>query len=142
MFASALARNTAGSSSNAYRQIGVETAATTASPHQLVTMLFDGFRDSVDQARGAIVAGRIEDKGHAIARALRIVDEGLRAGLNLEAGGRLAADLQSLYDYLMLRLSHANVHNDLAALEECTKLLEPVRSAWIAIAPKADGSAH
>ena len=142
MFASALARNTAGSSSNAYRQIGVETAATTASPHQLVTMLSDGFRDSVDQARGAIVAGRIEDKGRAIARALRIVDEGLRAGLNLEAGGRLAADLQSLYDYLMLRLSHANVHNDLAALEECTKLLEPVRSAWIAIAPKADGSAH
>jgi flagellar secretion chaperone FliS len=142
MFASALARNTAGSSSNAYRQIGVETAATTASPHQLVTMLFDGFRDSVDQARGAIAAGRIEDKGRAIARALRIVDEGLRAGLNLEGGGRLAADLQSLYDYLMLRLSHANVHNDLAALEECTKLLEPVRSAWIAIAPKADGSAH
>jgi flagellar secretion chaperone FliS len=142
MFASALARNTAASSSNAYRQIGVETAATTASPHQLVTMLFDGFRDSVDQARGAIVAGRIEDKGRAIARALRIVDEGLRAGLNLEAGGRLAADLQSLYDYLMLRLTHANVHNDLAALEECTKLLEPVRSAWIAIAPKADGSAH
>lgn len=142
MFASALARNTAGSSGNAYRQIGVETAATTASPHQLVTMLFDGFRDSVAQARGAIVAGRIEDKGRAIGRALRIVDEGLRAGLNLEAGGRLAADLQSLYDYLMLRLSHANVHNDLAALEECALLLEPVRSAWIAIAPKADGSAH
>ena len=138
MFASALARKTAGPSSNAYRQIGVETAATTASPHQLVTMLFDGFRDAVAQARGAMAAGRIEDKGQAIGRALRIVDEGLRAGLNLEAGGRIAADLQALYTYIMLRLTHANIRNDDAALAECVSLLEPVRTAWVAIGRQAE----
>jgi flagellar secretion chaperone FliS len=146
MFASALARNPTGTSStgitNAYRQVGVETAAHTATPHQLVLMLFDGFRDAVAQARGAIAAGRVEDKGRAIARALRIVDEGLRAGLNLEGGGALAADLRSLYDYLMLRLTHANIHNDTAALEECTRLLEPVRSAWVAIGTQAEAHAH
>ena len=138
MFASALARKTAGPSSNAYRLIGVETAATTASPHQLVTMLFDGFRDAVAQARGAMAAGRIEDKGQAISRALRIVDEGLRAGLNLEAGGSLALDLQALYTFIMLRLTHANIHNDDAALAECVNLLEPVRSAWVSISRQAD----
>jgi flagellar secretion chaperone FliS len=142
MFASALARNTAGTSSNAYRQIGVETAATTASPHQLVTMLFDGFRDAVAQARGAMAAGRIEDKGQAIGRALRIVDEGLRAGLNLEGGGSIAADLQSLYTYIMLRLTHANLRNDDAALAECVNLLEPVRTAWVAIGRQAEAKAH
>jgi flagellar secretion chaperone FliS len=143
MFASALARNPAGiGSSSAYRQVGVETAAQAATPHQLVQMLFDGFRDAVAQARGAIAAGRIEDKGRAIARALRIVDEGLRAGLNLEGGGGLAADLQSLYDYLMLRLTHANIHNDAAALEECARLLEPVRSAWVAIGTRPEAHAH
>ena len=142
MFASALARKTAGPSSNAYRQIGVETAATTASPHQLVTMLFDGFRDAVAQARGAMAAGRIEDKGLAIGRALRIVDEGLRAGLNLEAGGAIAADLQALYTYIMLRLTHANIRNDDAALAECLSLLEPVRSAWVSISQQADAQAH
>jgi len=142
MFASAIARNTAGSSSAAYRQIGVETAATTASPHQLVTMLFDGFRDAVSQARGAMAAGRVEDKGVAIGRALRIVDEGLRAGLNLEAGGSIATDLQALYTYVMLRLTHANIHNDDAALAECVNLIEPVRTAWIAIGREAEEKAH
>jgi flagellar protein FliS len=141
MFASALARTPAGTG-GAYRQVGVETAAQAATPHQLVMMLFDGFRDAVAQARGALAAGRIDDKGRAIARALRIVDEGLRAGLNLEGGGALAADLQSLYDYLMLRLTHANIHNDPAALEECARLLEPVRSAWAAIGARAEAQAH
>jgi flagellar secretion chaperone FliS len=142
MFASALARNAAGASSNAYRQIGVETAATTASPHQLVTMLFDGFRDAVAQARGAMAAGRVEDKGQAIGRALRIVDEGLRAGLNLESGGNIAVDLQALYTYIMLRLTHANIRNDDAALAECVNLLEPVRTAWIAIGHQAEAKSH
>ncbi len=138
MFASALARNTTGASSNAYRQIGVETAASTATPHQLVLMLFDGFRDAVAQARGALAAGRIDDKGQAIGRALRIIDEGLRAGLNLESGGTIAADLQSLYTYIMLRLTHANIRNDDAALAECVSLLEPVRTAWVAIGRQAE----
>jgi flagellar protein FliS len=51
-------------------------------------------------------------KGRAIGRAVRIVDEGLRAGLNLEAGGRLASDLHELYGYLNLRLTQANLRND------------------------------
>jgi len=142
MFASALARTTPGASINAYRQVGVETAASSATPHQLVLMLFDGFRDAVAQARGAMAAGRIDDKGRAITRALGIVGDGLRGGLNLEAGGNLAADLESLYAYVMLRLVHANIHNDDAALEECSRLIEPVRAAWIAIGSQAEAKAH
>jgi flagellar protein FliS len=42
----------------------------------------------------------------------------------------------------MLRLTHANIHNDLAALEECTRLLEPVRSAWAAIGTQAEAHPH
>jgi flagellar secretion chaperone FliS len=142
MFASALARPGNASASNAYRQIGVETSAATASPHQLVLMLFDGFRDCIAQARGAMIAGQIEAKGRAIGRAVSIVGDGLKAGLNLEAGGNLAADLQALYAYISLRLTHANLHNDLAALEECERLMEPLRSAWVAIGPQAEAGAH
>jgi flagellar protein FliS len=36
-----------------------------------------------------------------------------------------------------LRLTQANLNNDVAALDECVKLLEPVRSAWLAIGPAA-----
>jgi flagellar protein FliS len=93
-------------------------------------MLFDGFVDAVAQARGAMRAGQTELKGRAIGRALRIVDEGLKASLNLEAGGDLAADLNDLYAYTSLRLMQANRRNDEAALDECLRLIEPLRDAW------------
>ena len=103
----------------------------------LVTMLFDGFVDSVAQARGAMRSGNIEAKGRAIGRAVSIVNEGLKGTLNLRDGGKLAADLDGLYAYITLRLTHANLRNDEAALVECNQLIEPVRSAWAGIADKA-----
>ena len=120
----------------AYRQVGVETATTGASPHRLVQMLFDGFRDCVAQARGALREKRIEAKCKAIGHAVRILEEGLRAGLDLDAGGALAADLNALYLYIAMRLTHANLHNDEAALDECARLIEPIRSAWAEIGPR------
>jgi flagellar protein FliS len=100
-------------------------------------MLYDGFFDAVAQARGALQAGRIEDKGRAIGRAVRIVEEGLRAALDEQQGGRLAANLKALYSYVALRLTEANLRNDAAALDECVRLIEPLRTAWQAIAPGA-----
>ncbi len=125
---------------NAYRQVGVQTAVTQASPHHLVSLLFDGCLEALVQARGAMRAGQVEAKGKAIGRAARIVDEGLRAALDLRDGGELAADLHALYGYLTMRLTQANLRNDGAALDECERLLVPLRDAWRAIAPRA-GSA-
>lgn len=133
MFAHAVSR----SASHAYRQIGAETGVSTASAHQLIVLLFDGFFDAVAQARGAMLAGRGIDKSQAIGRAARIVDEGLKAALDLRAGGELAANLSRLYGHVALRLTEANVNNDVEALEACARLLEPVRSAWLQIAPQA-----
>lgn len=118
----------------AYRQIAAETGVADASPHRLVAMLFDGFVDSLADARGALREGDIERKGRAIGRALRIVGEGLRGGLNMKAGGRLAQDLDQLYAYVTVRLTQGNLRNDTAALDECQRLIEPVREAWAAIA--------
>jgi flagellar secretion chaperone FliS len=123
---------------NAYRRIGVATSVESASPHRLITLLFDGYMEALATARGALREGRIEAKGKAISRAARIVDEGLKAGLNLQDGGRLAADLKSLYEYLTLRLTLANVRNDDKILEECIGLVEPLRQAWREIGPRVD----
>lgn len=115
---------------SAYRQIGVSTGVSEASPHKLVTMLYDGFVDAMTEARGAMRERRHEAKGRAIGRAMDIIGEGLRAGLDLQAGGKLAADLDALYGYLMMRLSLASLKNDEAILDECVNLIEPLRSAW------------
>jgi flagellar secretion chaperone FliS len=122
----------------AYRQVGVTTAVDGASPHRLVAMLFEGLLDTLAQARGALRNNNIQGKCDAIGRAVRIIDEGLRAGLNLKEGGRLAADLNDLYSYVTVRLTHANRHNDEQALEECSRLIEPLSRAWAEMASQID----
>jgi flagellar protein FliS len=119
----------------AYRQVHVATGVDGASPHGLVSMLFDGLMAAIAEARGAIRAKNVAAKGKAISRAVRIVDEGLSAPLNLAEGGKLAADLRDLYTYVALRLTQANLKNDEAALDECVRLIEPLRSAWANIDP-------
>lgn len=115
---------------HAYRSVGVTTSVESASPHKLVEMLFDGYMDSLAQARGAMRNRQIEVKGKAITRAVRIVDEGLKACLNLREGGALAQDLSALYGYLTMRLTQANIRNDETILDECVNLVEPLRQAW------------
>ena len=125
-----------------YQQVGLETQLAGASPHHLVAMLFDGYMEALAQARGAMRAGQIETKGRAISRALGIVQEGLRAGLDLKVGGSLARDLDDLYGYVAGRLTLANVRNDEAMLDECQRLVQPLREAWASIAPAATGSSR
>ncbi len=120
-----------------YQQVGIETRLRGAGPHQLVAMLFEGFMEALAQGRGAMRAGQTEAKGLALGRAVRIVEEGLRAGLDLNAGGPLARDLDDLYTYLCMRLTLCNLRNDEAGLDECQRLVQPLQQAWAAIAPHA-----
>jgi flagellar secretion chaperone FliS len=120
-----------------YSKVGLETDVHSASPHRLVSMLFDGVFDAMSQALGAIQGRNNEIKNRALSRAVRILDEGLKAGLNLEAGP-LATDLRELYAYLCMRLTQANLHNDSAAIEECQRILTPIREAWTAIGTNAE----
>jgi len=133
-------RNASNALAGAYHTIGVETGVSTASPHRLIALLFEGFGDAVAKARSAMAQRDIAAKGKAISRAVRIVDEGLRSTLDLEAGGQLAGDLAALYAYIAVRLTEGNLHDDPRALDECTALIEPVRSAWLAIDPAAGGT--
>jgi flagellar protein FliS len=120
----------------AYQQVHVTTGVDGASPHRLVQMLFEGLLDSLARARGAIAHGNVVLKGEEIGRAVRIIDEGLKAGLNVQEGGQLARDLHDLYAYVTLRLTYANLHSDEAVIAECVKLIEPIAAAWDEIAQK------
>lgn len=122
----------------AYVRTGIESRVAEADPHALVALLFDGLFESIAQARGAIRAGDRVAKGRAIGRAVGIVDEGLRAALDLKAGGALARDLHDLYAYVAMRLTRANLGDDEAALDECAALMRPLREAWNAIGPAAE----
>jgi len=139
MFASPYAQRTARSAQlgGLYQQVGVESQMAGATPHHLVAMLFEGFMEAVAKGRGAMRAGDASAKVHALGRAIRIVDDGLRAGLDMKAGGMLARDLHDLYSYLTMRLTLANLRNDEAMLDECQRLVKPLQEAWAAIGPGA-----
>ncbi len=113
-----------------YHQIGVETSISGASPHQLIKLLLNGYFEALSEGKGAMVHKNHEAKGKAIGRAIRIVDEGLKASLDLNAGGEIARNLHDLYGYICIRLSQANLHNDEEALDECVNLMKPVQQAW------------
>ena len=125
----------------AYHQVGVQTMVAGASPHGLVALLFDGFVAAVHRAKGALRNGDVAAKGQAIGHAVRIIDEGLKAALDLKAGGKLAADLSDLYAYVCLRLIQANLNSDEAALDECLNLVSPLREAWLSIGDRVNGPA-
>ena len=103
--------------------------AAVANRVELIQMLFDGLIDSLSAARGHIERRSIEEKSKSLARASRIV-VGLQAALDLDKGGELAANLNELYGYIVRRLLHVNVHNDLEVLKEVHGLITEVREAW------------
>lgn len=128
---------TANHMANLYTHVSVEGAAAgDRSGHELVALLFDGLLAAVARARGAIQQGDVPGKGRAVSSALRIIGEGLRAGLNLHEGGTLARDLHELYGYIEMRLTQANLRNDEAALQECASLVKTLQDAWTQIAPQ------
>ena len=67
---------------NAYKSVGVQSSVDGASPHQLVTLLFEGLQQSVQAARGALQRGDVAVKCAQIMRAVRFLEEGLKAGLD------------------------------------------------------------
>lgn len=123
-----------------YQRVAVETSVQGADPHQLVGLLYDALLRSIAEARGALGRQDTAAKGMALGKAVRILEEGLKAGLNLREGGDLARNLQALYDYSILRLTQANLRNDELALEEVVQLIEPVAQSWKLI--KGPGPAY
>ena len=124
-------------SANTYKSIGVETAVTGASPHQLVGLLIDALQQSLASAKGAILSGDIPAKGRAISRAVRILEEGLKAGLDTKKGGELAANLRSVYDYCIFKTTEANFRNDAVLIDEVIRLIQPVADGWSQIRGEA-----
>jgi flagellar protein FliS len=117
-------------SASAYKRVGIETSVDNADPHKLVVLLFDGLQQALGAARLAMQRGDVPVKCKQVGMAVRILEEGLKGGLNLEQGGEIAANLDALYSYCVTRLTIANIKNDLAGLEEVSRLIEPIASGW------------
>ena len=115
-----------------YQTVNTQAQAMEASPHRLIQMLMEGGLTRLAQARGAMERDQTALKGELIGKTIGIIG-GLREGLNLEQGGEVAANLDSLYEYMVSRLLEANLKNEAAPLDEVAGLLRNVKTGWDAI---------
>ena len=120
-----------------YANVHAETGVEAASPHGLVLMLFDGAQVAVADARRHLLNKQIAARGRAVSKAIAIIDEGLRASLDMNSGGELAQRLSALYRYLCERLLQANAQSRSEPLDEVERLLGELRGAWAAIGNQA-----
>jgi flagellar protein FliS len=113
----------------AYRQIATQTA----SPGQLILMLFDGALRFLEQARTGFAAKDPLEMNEAvnnnILRAQAIIHE-LNVSLNMHDGGALADTLRQLYNYFDRRLTDSNFHKQTDGLCEVHTRLTILRDAW------------
>lgn len=114
----------------AYAKIGVESAVMSASQAQLVTLLFDGALSALIRARLFMQDNNLEGKGLSLSKAINIIENGLKLGLEESNGDELTDNLIGLYSYMVRRLLHANLRNDVAAVEEVEGLLRGIADAW------------
>ena len=120
----------------AYQSAAAHGGVAASDPHGLIVMLMDGALERIAMARGAMQRNDVTEKARLLNRTVSIVAE-LRGSLDLSAGGQIAANLSELYDYMNRRLMLALANNQIESLDEVSKLLTEIRSAWVAIPPQA-----
>jgi flagellar protein FliS len=100
----------------------------TASPQQLLVMLYDRLALDLERGEEHLTRGDREAASEQIQHAQEIILE-LRATLKVElweGGPRLAA----LYAWLLQELIQANVKGDVRRVRDCRRVVEPLRDAW------------
>ncbi|AUB76083.1 flagellar export chaperone FliS [Pseudomonas paraversuta] len=120
-----------------YQKVNSHAQISEASPHRLIQMLMEGGLDRMAQAKGAMSRGDIPQKVVLITKAIDIIT-GLRQGMDeSKAEDKVAFQRQdSLYEYMTIRLTQANVQNDPEIIDEVARLLITVKSGWDEIAPQ------
>jgi flagellar secretion chaperone FliS len=121
---------------NAYNKVGIETGVESADPHKLVLMLFEGAIIAVSDARRHLIEGQVSARGTAISKGIMIIENGLKASLDMKSGGELAQNLSDLYDYMRNQLLAANLQASAKPLEEVQRLLGDLKDAWAQVGEK------
>ena len=121
-----------GNYQNAYKKASVNTL----DQNKLIIMLYDGAIKNASFAVEHMKSGEIEKVHNCLIKAKNIVTE-LMATLNMERGGDVAKNLQSLYSYMFSQLIEANMEKKTQPIVVVIELLKELRVAWVEINKKS-----
>ena len=116
----------------AYKQQSILTAT----PGQLVVMLYDGCLRFLQQGAQSMREGKLAEAGSRLQRAEAILDE-LLSTLDLEQGGVIASRLQGIYVFALRHLMEARLERDAGKIDRVVELLGELRESWMEIAAQA-----
>ena len=128
--------STYGNYQNAYKKASVNTLDQT----KLIIMLYDGAIKNASFAVEHMKSGQIEKVHDCLIKTKNIVTE-LMATLNMDRGGDIAKNLQSLYSYMFSQLIEANMNKKTEPVVIVIDLLKELRAAWTQINSKKKNDA-
>lgn len=126
-----------------YRAVRSHGMIADASPTRLVQIMFEHILAQLAMAQGCME--RIKDnlplsevtvKLAAMRKAIQLIGQ-LNGTLDMERGGRIAENLRALYEYMLVRLTHANANNDTRIVAEVANLLREIKIGWDGIVTEA-----
>lgn len=106
-----------------------KTQVETASQGKLILMLFDGAIKFTRSALQGIEEKNYEKTNTFLMKTQAIISE-LMLSLDKDAGGEIAQNLYSLYDYMYWRLANANLKKDPEMVKEVLDMLTDFRQTW------------
>lgn len=126
---------------NAYKKGNIKQDIAQADPHKLTLMLMQGSIDRMAYAKGCMERKDYEGKAEHLSRATAILMN-LRDTLDMSTKGEFSDNLFALYDYMIQRLTDANVQNSLKIMDEVINLMLPIKTAWAQIPEAAKQEAY
>jgi len=112
-----------------------EQVILSASPIELVLLMYQKAIASVADARLHLREGRIRERGRAISQTHAILAE-LLVSLDVDKAPELGRNLRNLYCYMQQRLLDANFRQTDAPLEEVNRLLKTLGDSWVEVSEK------
>lgn len=114
---------------NAYQKTSTQSGVIDANPHRLIQMLMEGALEKMANAKGFMERKQYDKKSHHISWAIKIVT-GLRESLNMDVGGEISNNLDSLYEYIIHTLMEANVKNSPEDIDNAVKVMKNIKEGW------------
>ena len=113
-----------------------ESSILTASPEQLVVMLYDGGVRFLRQSAEAMRVGNREVARERMRRGEAIIDE-LNWSLDMSYG-QIPENLRLIYLFCKRQLVKANLESDATPIDAVVRLLSELRESWATIAQRAE----
>ncbi|RBO84884.1 flagellar protein FliS [Marinomonas aquiplantarum] len=125
----------------AYRKDSLKSDLASADPHRVIQLLMQGALEKLALGKGCIERSDLEGKADALTRAVEIINA-LRDALDREANPELVDNLESLYEYMTVRITEASVSKDITIIDQVMNLLLQIKGAWDQITPADKQAAY